>query len=93
MLVVGSATVPANATVAVLTIPPGTAGTLFFCPNPQVTTVFVGTSPNVSASNGMMISNTPTWVENYVSSAGSHWYATTGNSTACSIQYLLSTGQ
>lgn len=92
MLIMGNATVPSSKTVPIFSLPPGTAGTLFYTPNPQVTTIYIGTSPNVSSTTGTAISNTPTWMENYVTGKGVTYYATTGNATGSSVQFLLSTG-
>lgn len=91
-LVIGQATVPANTTVAVYTLPPGTMNTTLFQPtNPQA--VYVGTSPHVSPTNGMKVPITPTNSESYVSAPGVTVYATTGNGTASSFSYIIDSGE
>ena len=84
-VIIGSATVPSNATVTAFTLPPGYSNITFY----QQTTpqaVYIGTSPHVSATNGMYVSNTPLNQETYTGSAGATIYATTGNATAFIVQ-------
>ena len=90
-IIVGQATVPASSTVPAFILPPGTLCTCFYqtTPNQQV---WVGTTPNVSATNGMPVPVTPLTCEQYVSSGGATLYATTGNATASSFMYILSVG-
>lgn len=86
----GQATVPANSTVAVFTMPAGLATFTVFQPtNAQV--VYLGTSSKVSASNGMPVPVTPIVQENYNTVRGGTFFATTGNGTASSFNYLIST--
>ncbi len=87
----GQATVPANSTVAVFNVPPGTVHTVVFQPSGQQA-VYLGTSPHVTATNGLVVPATPLLAESYVTSAGSIYYATTGNATASSFMYLISAG-
>ena len=92
MLILGQATVPSNSTVVAFRIPPGTANTIVYQPsNPQA--VYIGPSPNVAATTGMPVPVTPVSEEQYVTSGGMAVYATTGNATASSFCYILSTGQ
>lgn len=92
MLILGSATVPSNSTVVVFRLPPGYSNMTLFQPTtPQA--VYVGTSPNVSTANGMNVPVTPLNQETYTGSAGATMYATTGNATASSFCYLISTTQ
>lgn len=88
----GQATVPASSTVQVFTIPPGTVNTVMWQPTPASTSVYVGTSVNVSAGNGLMLSQTPVNTDSYVSSKGTPVFATTGNATGTSFMYIISGG-
>lgn len=93
MITLGQATVPSSATVQVFTIPAGTVSTIIFQPgwaSPQ--TVYIGTSPNVSATNGMPVPITPTNLDGYLSVTQAKIYATTGNATASSFSFIISTG-
>lgn len=93
MITMGQATVPSSSTVNVFTIPAGTVSTIIFQPGwVSAQTVYIGTSPNVSATNGMPVSITPTNIDGYVTSGQVKIYATTGNATASSFSYLISTG-
>lgn len=91
MIVVGNAVVPANSTVAVFVLPTGLANFTVYQPTtPQ--TVYIGTSPNVSSTNGLPVPVTPSNTESYNSSGGGKLvYATTGNGTASTFQYIIST--
>jgi hypothetical protein len=91
-VLMGQATVPANSTTAVFTIPPGTVNTTMWQSLPMTSQVYIGTSVNVSTTNGTPISATPINMESYVSSKGATIYATTGNATASSFQYIISSG-
>jgi len=90
-VIMGTATVPSNSTVAAFVVPAGMANFTVFQPT-QPQQVFIGTSPNVSATSGMPVPVTPMQQENYVFSKGSTYYATTGNGTASSFCFLISTG-
>lgn len=82
--------VPANSTVPAFTLPAGLCNFTIYQPtNPQQ--VFIGTSPNVSATNGMPVSVTPTQQEAYSSVKGVTYYATTGNGTASTFDCIIST--
>lgn len=85
------ATVPSNSTVQVFILPPGTVNTTMFIPAGNQA-VYIGTSVNVSSINGMQLTQTPVNVESYVSSRGTPVWATTGNATASSFQYIISGG-
>jgi hypothetical protein len=91
-MVMGQATVPSNSTVQVFILPPGTVNTTFWQPTPATTQIFLGTSPNVTTVNGMLLTVTPVNAESYVSSRGTPVYATTGNATGSSFQYIISGG-
>lgn len=90
MLVIGQAAVPANATVAVFSLPPGLSNFTVYQPGtPQA--VYIGGTA-VSSANGMLVPVTPLNQENYSSGRGTTIYATTGNSTASTFQYIISSG-
>jgi hypothetical protein len=91
-VIMGTANVPGNATVAAFVVPAGIANGVMFQPTPNPQSVYIGPGPGVSATNGMAVSVTPGNAENYNSSKGVTIYATTGNATASSFCYLLSTG-
>lgn len=91
-ILMGNATIPSNSTVQVFILPPGTVNTVMFQPLPAATTVYVGTSVNVSSKNGMLLTATPVNMESYISSSGTPVWATTGGATAASFQYLISGG-
>lgn len=89
-IIVGSATVPSSSTVAVFSMPAGLCNfTLYQPTNPQ--TVYVGTSTKVNSTNGLPVPTTPLFQESYNSTAGVTYYATTGNNTASSFQYIICT--
>lgn len=95
MIICGQATVPSNSTVNVFTIPAGTVSTIVFQPQwiaATVQTVFIGTSQNVSATSGMPVPVTSMNLDGYVSGTQVKVWATTGNGTASSFSYLISTG-
>jgi hypothetical protein len=91
-LVLGQATVPASSTVQVFILPPGTVNTVIWQPTPATSSVYLGTSVNVSAGNGMMISVTPLNTDSYVSTRGTPVFATTGSTAASSFMYIISGG-
>lgn len=87
--VLATVTVPGNSTVAAFVVPPGYCNMVFYQPS-QAQTVFLGTSNRVSAANGLPVSPTPTNTDSYVGSAGATWFATTGNATAATFCYIIS---
>ena len=91
-IVMGQATVPSSSTVQVFILPPGTVNTTIWQPTPAAATVYVGTSVNVSAINGLPVPATPMNAESYVTSKSTPVWATTGNATAASFQYIISSG-
>jgi hypothetical protein len=90
-VITGLATVPSSSTVVTFTLPAGLSNFTVFQPT-NAQTVFLGTSVNVSATNGMAVPTTPLTQEVYNTSRGVTYYATTGNGTASSFCYLISTG-
>lgn len=91
-LVMGQATVPGNSTVQVFILPPGTVNTTVWQPAPATTQVYLGTSSRLTTVNGMLLTSTPVNTESYVSSQGTPVFATTGNATAATFQYVISGG-
>jgi hypothetical protein len=89
-VITGLATVPSSSTVPAFVLPAGLCNFLVFQPT-NLQSVYLGTSVNVSASNGMAVPTTPLSEETYVKGAGVTYYATTGNNTASSFCYLIST--
>lgn len=89
-VILGAATVPSSSTVAVFTLPAGLCNFTIYQPtNPQA--VYIGPSSAVSSANGMPVPVTPAAQETYVAGKGITYYATTGNATASSFSYLIST--
>lgn len=89
-IIVGQATVPSSSTVAAFVLPSGLCNFMVYQPT-QPQAVYIGTSPSVSATSGMPVPVTPLGQESYVATKGVTFYATTGNATASSFQYLICT--
>jgi len=89
-IILGSATVPSSSTVVAFRLPSGLCNFMLYQPT-QAQVVYVGTSANVSATNGMPVPVTPLGQEAYHFNNGVTYYATTGNATASSFQYIIST--
>lgn len=87
--VMGTVNVPGNATVPAFVVPPGYNNVTVYQVS-QAQGVFIGTSNRVSATSGMPVPLTPLSTEQYVGSAGITYFATTGNATASSFSYLIS---
>ena len=88
-VILGNAVVPANSTVPAFTMPILSNVVIYQPTTPQA--VYIGTSAKVSAANGMPVPVSPLTVENYNSSSSVTYYATTGNGTASSFQYIINT--
>lgn len=89
-IIVGQAAVPASSTVPVFTLPAGLCNFTVYQPtNPQA--VYIGASTAVSSSNGLPVPVSPLAQETYVAGKGLTYYGTTGNGTASSFQYIIST--
>lgn len=88
----GQVTVPGNNTVPVFTLPAGLCNVTMYNINTAATT-YVGTSTAVTSTNGLACHSVPTSFFSYVSSGGATFYATTGNATASSINYIIVTDQ
>jgi hypothetical protein len=91
MVITGSATVPSSSTVPVFTMPPGLCNVTFYQPSAAPQSVWVGTSVNVSKTNGMLVPVTPVNQDSYNATRGVTYYATTGNATASSFYYIICT--
>jgi hypothetical protein len=88
---IGQWSVPASATVPIFTIPPGPVSVTFW--NAGTQACYVGASTSVSTTNGCQCHSIPTQFNTWPFSKGQQLYATTGNGTAGTIQYIVSTGQ
>ena len=89
-VIMGQVPVPGNATVPAFTLPAGLCTFTVYQPtNPQA--VYVGPGTAVSSASSMPVPVTPLGQETYVAGRGVTWYATTGNGTASSFSYLIST--
>jgi hypothetical protein len=86
--VMATVTVPGNSTVPAFTAPPGYCNITLYQPS-QAQQVFVGAG-KVSSTNGLPLAPTPINTETYVGSGGTTFFATTGNATAATFCYLLS---
>lgn len=88
-IITGIASVPANATVPVFALPPGYCNFTMYQPtSPQQ--VWVGQSAAMTTASGMPVPNTPLNQESFSGSRGQLVYATTGNATASSFYYIIS---
>lgn len=92
-IIVGNAPVPGNSTVAVFVLPTGLSNFCVYQPTTgSPATVYVGTSPSVSKTNGLPVPISPSNTESYNSTGGGQLvYATTGSAAASSFQYIIST--
>lgn len=88
---IGAWSVPASSTVAIFTIPPGPVSVTFW--NAGAQSVYVGPSTAVTAANGLQCHSIPVNFNTWPFSKGQALYATTGNATAGTIQYIVSTSQ
>lgn len=91
-LLMGTASVPGNATVAVIAVPAGVANATIWQATPNAQPVYIGLSPNVTPTNGIAVTVTPGDAQNYNTSRGAIIYATTGNATASTFSYIVNTG-
>lgn len=89
MITMGQASIPANSTVAVFFLPPGYCNYTIYQPTtPQV--VYIGPGTALTTANGLPVTPTPIVSENYSTGRGTMIYATTGNATASTFQYIIS---
>jgi len=88
---IGQWSVAASSTVAIFTIPPGLVSTTFW--NAGTQAVYIGATTAVTSTNGLTCHSIPTTFNTFPFSKGQPLFATTGNATAGTIQYIISTGQ
>jgi hypothetical protein len=88
-IIMGQATVPASNTVPIFTVPPSYSAVTFYSLSAQAT--YIGTSTAVTTSNGMVCHSLPTSFNAFIGSKGVTFYATTGNATAATVNYIIST--
>ena len=88
---IGQWSVPASATIPIFTIPPGPAAVTFW--NAGTQACYIGASTTVSVTNGLQCHSIPTSFNTWPFSKGLQLYATTGDNTAATIQYIVSTAQ
>lgn len=90
-LIMGTISVAGNATIPCFNVPPGYFNMTVYQPS-QAQNVFVGTSSRVSSSTGMILTPTPVSSEGVVGTGGpTTYFATTGNATAATFCYIIST--
>jgi hypothetical protein len=89
-LIFGTATAPTSSTAVAFYLPAGLCNYTIFQPAGQ-TTVYVGSSPNVSSTNGLPVPVTPVSSDSYVAGKGITYYVTTGGVAASSFCYVIST--
>lgn len=87
----GQTTVSNGSTAPVFTLPAGLCNVTFW--NVSTGAVYIGTSLNVSASNGMQCHSIPTSFYGYVSSKGNTLYGANTSGNAATVQYVISTDQ
>ncbi len=90
-LIMGNATVPANNTVPIFTVPPSFCSVTFYNVNPSTASAYIGTSTAVSSANGLVCHSVPVSFETFMGSKGATFYATTGGAVATSVNYLIAT--
>ncbi len=88
---IGQWSVAASSTAAIFTIPPGPVSVTFW--NVGAQNVYIGASTLVSTVNGLQCHSIPVNFNTWPFSKGQQLYATTGNATAGTIQYIVSTSQ
>lgn len=84
-------TVPASSTVPVFQIPPGLFSATMY--NLGTQAVYLGTSPNVTTGNGLVLHTVPTTFQGAMTSRAAMVYATTGGASAGVINLLMITDQ
>jgi hypothetical protein len=76
-------------TIAAFTIPPGSCSVTFW--SGAATTVYLGTSKNLSATNGYAVSTYPTNFAAFGSSGGTTVYGLNTAATTLAVNYVVST--
>lgn len=87
----GQATVPASSTVAIFTIPPSLCTVTFYNINTAATNAYIGSSTNVSSTNGLVCHSIPVSFQTFIGSKAATFYATSGGATATSVNYIIAT--
>lgn len=90
-LEIGAWSVPASGTAPIFNIPPGPVSVTFW--NVGAQAIYIGASSAVTISNGLQCHSIPTTFNSWPFSKGLQLWATTGNATAGTIQYIVSTAQ
>jgi hypothetical protein len=89
---IGAWSVAASSTAAIFEIPPGPVSVTFW--NAGTQAVYIGaTSAGTNVNNSLQCHSIPTSFNTWPFSKGLQLFATTGNGTAASIQYIVSTAQ
>lgn len=88
-LTFSQAPVPGTTAVSLLTVPPGQYSLSFY--TSAATTIYLGTSNGVSATNGYPCTSVPTFIESFTGSKGGTVWALNTASTTLSVNYVLST--
>ena len=89
--VMGQATAPTSATVALFTLPAGLCNCTFW--NVTGGTVYIGTSIAVTATNGLQCHSIPTNFFTYVSTRGATLYGANVSGTGAAVNYMIVTDQ
>ena len=76
-------------TAPAFTIPPGACSVSVYCP--AATTVYLGTSKNLTASNGYAVPTYPAGFSAFSGSAGSPVWGLNTAATTLAVYYVLST--
>jgi hypothetical protein len=75
-------------TAIAFTIPPGSCSVTVY--SAAATTLYLGTSKNLSATNGYAVSTYPTTFTAYGSSAGAQVYGLNTAATTLAVNYIVS---
>ena len=86
-LTIGQA--PVAGTTALFTVPPGPCQLSFYAS--AATTLYVGTSNTVAASNGYAVSTSPMVIDTFPSSKGTTIWGLNTASTTVPLYYVIST--
>lgn len=87
--IMGQATVPTNSTVPLFTVPAGLCNVTFW--NVSTPNIYVGTSTNVTTTNGLQCHSIPTNFFTYVSSKGATFFGANPSGVAGTVNYAIVT--
>lgn len=87
-LIMGQAAVAG--TKQIFTIPPGACSVTFYSAS-TAGTLYMGTSSNLSASNGYAVPTAPTTFKAFSSSQGANVYGLNSTAGTIAINYIIST--